>query len=114
MLGFFLTFEQSYDPLPAWEKCALIAKKAVESASIGGAIGSKASVVGKNKQPYQPNKGAIGNMGEFFKQSGFSNQIKNRTLKTSKRYHGQSIYQTKVPIKDHSTHSFNYQIIDKI
>ncbi|WP_391528304.1 hypothetical protein [Photorhabdus akhurstii] len=75
MLGFFLTFEQSYDPLPAWEKDALIAKEAVESASIGGATGSKASIasiVRKNKQPYQPNKGAVGNMVEFFKQQRFT------------------------------------------
>ncbi|WP_275669912.1 CdiA family toxin C-terminal domain-containing protein [Photorhabdus luminescens] len=52
-----------YNSLPAWEKGALIAKEAVESAGIGGAIGGKASVasiVGKNKQPYQPNQGAVG------------------------------------------------------
>ncbi|MBS9438934.1 hypothetical protein EAE91_17880 [Photorhabdus noenieputensis] len=52
MLGSFLTFEQSYGPLPAWGKGALIAKETVESVGIGGAIGSKASVasiVGGNK-----------------------------------------------------------------
>ncbi|WP_228901641.1 DUF637 domain-containing protein, partial [Photorhabdus bodei] len=52
-----------YNSLPAWEKGALIAKEAVESAGIGGAIGGKASVasiVGKNKQPYQPNNGTEG------------------------------------------------------
>ncbi|KER00947.1 hypothetical protein MEG1DRAFT_04457 [Photorhabdus temperata subsp. temperata Meg1] len=41
-----------YNSLPAWEKGALIAKETVESAGIGGAIGSKvsvASIVGKNK-----------------------------------------------------------------
>nr|WP_254921196.1 hypothetical protein [Photorhabdus luminescens] len=41
-----------YNSLPAWEKGALIAKEAVESAGIGGAIGNKASVasiVGKNR-----------------------------------------------------------------
>ncbi|MER2471926.1 DUF637 domain-containing protein [Photorhabdus laumondii] len=92
-----------YNSLPAWEKGALIAKEAVESAGIGGAIGSKASVasiVGKNKQPYQPNKGAVGNMGEFFKQPGFGGQIKNSTLKTSKRYQGQSIYQAQGKLGD--------------
>ncbi|MCT8343775.1 MULTISPECIES: hypothetical protein [Photorhabdus] len=36
MLGSFLTFEQSYD--------LLIAKEAVESAGIGGAVGGKTSV----------------------------------------------------------------------
>ncbi|WP_289994787.1 hypothetical protein [Photorhabdus laumondii] len=77
----FVTAENQNDlgllcnSLPAWEKGALIAKEAVESASIGGAIGGKASVasiVGKNKQPYQPNKGAVGNMAEFFKQQRFT------------------------------------------
>ncbi|MBS9422656.1 DUF637 domain-containing protein [Photorhabdus caribbeanensis] len=41
-----------YNSLPAWEKGALIAKEAVESVGIGGAIGSKASVasiVGKSR-----------------------------------------------------------------
>ncbi|WP_239002430.1 hypothetical protein [Photorhabdus khanii] len=41
-----------YNSLPAWEKGALIAKEAVESAGIGGAIGSKvsvASIVGKHR-----------------------------------------------------------------
>ncbi|MFD0709479.1 hypothetical protein [Photorhabdus akhurstii] len=92
-----------YNSLPAWEKGALIAKEAVESASIGGAIGGKASVasiVRKNKQPYQPNKGAVGNMGEFLTQPGFGNQIKDGTLKTSKRYQGQSIYQAKTKMGD--------------
>ncbi|SCZ66290.1 MULTISPECIES: DUF637 domain-containing protein [Photorhabdus] len=92
-----------YNSLPAWEKGALIAKEAVESAGIGGAIGGKASVasiVRKNKQPYQPNQGAVGNMGEFFKQQGFGSQIKNGTLKTSKRYQGQSIYQAKTKMGD--------------
>ncbi|WP_350305524.1 hypothetical protein [Photorhabdus viridis] len=63
----------------------MIAKEAVESASIGGAIGGKvsvASIVGKNKQSYQPNKGAVSDMRELFKQSGFGDQIKNGTLKT--------------------------------
>ncbi|PQQ31922.1 hemagglutinin [Photorhabdus luminescens] len=41
-----------YNSLPTWEKGALIAKEAVESAGIGGAIGGKASVasiVGKHR-----------------------------------------------------------------
>ncbi|WP_445493975.1 hypothetical protein [Photorhabdus sp. SF281] len=75
-----------YNSLPAWEKGVLIAKEAVESASIGGAIGGKisvASIVGKNKQSYQPNKGAVSDMRELFKQSGFGDQIKSGTLKTT-------------------------------
>ncbi|EYU13200.1 hypothetical protein BA1DRAFT_04313 [Photorhabdus aegyptia] len=90
-----------YNSLPAWEKGALIAKEAVESAGIGSAIGGKASVasiVGKNKQPYQPNQGAVGNMNEFLKQSGFGSQIKGNTQKTSKMYDGKSIYSAKSDI----------------
>ncbi|WP_240042251.1 DUF637 domain-containing protein [Photorhabdus khanii] len=85
-----------YNSLPAWEKGALIAKEAVESAGIGGAIGGKASVasiVGKNKQPYQPNQGAVGNMNEFLKQPGFGGNLKDNSRKTSRIYDGQSIYQ---------------------
>ncbi|MCW7762532.1 hypothetical protein [Photorhabdus luminescens] len=73
-----------YNSLPAWEKGALIAKEAVESAGIGGAISGKASVtsiVGKNKQPYQPNKGAVSNMGKFFKQPRFGARLKTAHLK---------------------------------
>ncbi|WP_139180523.1 hypothetical protein [Photorhabdus luminescens] len=73
-----------YNSLPAWEKGALIAKEAVESAGIGGAISGKASVtsiVGKNKQPYQPNKGAVSNIGEFFKQPRFGTRLKTAHLK---------------------------------
>ncbi|WP_387689408.1 hypothetical protein [Photorhabdus sp. RM71S] len=97
-LGSFLnTLEQ----LPTWEKGALIAKEAVESADIGGAIGGKASVasiIEKNKQPYQPNQGAVGNMNEFLKQPDFGSQIKGNTQKTSKMYDGQSIYSAKSDI----------------
>ncbi|CCW30109.1 hypothetical protein XNC3_180046 [Xenorhabdus nematophila F1] len=32
---------------------------------------------GQSKQPYQPNQGAVGNMGEFFKQSGFGSHMGN-------------------------------------
>ncbi|MGV7961437.1 hypothetical protein QPK13_10075, partial [Photorhabdus tasmaniensis] len=45
-----------YNALTALEKGALIAKEAVESAGIGGAICGKvsvASIIGKNKQPNQ-------------------------------------------------------------
>ena len=41
---------------------------------------------------YQPNKGAVGNMGEFFKQSGFGILAKDNSQKTSKVYQGQSVY----------------------
>lgn len=43
--------------------------------------------------PHVPNAGAVGNMSEFLKKSGFGNDIKDSTQKTSKQYQGQSIYQ---------------------
>jgi filamentous hemagglutinin len=45
------------------------------------------------KVPHVPNAGAVGNMSEFLKKSGFGNDIKDVTQKTSKQYQGQSIYQ---------------------
>jgi len=41
---------------------------------------------------YEPNKGAVGNIGEFFTQSGFGSEIKGLSTKTSKQYQGQSVY----------------------
>ncbi len=46
-------------------------------------------------KPYEPNKGAVGNMGEFLGQSGFGADVKNNSSKTSKQYQGQSIYNAK-------------------
>jgi len=39
-------------------------------------------------QGYEPNKGSVGNMGEFLKQSGFGNAIKDNTQKTNQQYQG--------------------------
>lgn len=47
------------------------------------------------KVPHVSNAGAVGNMSEFLKKSGFGNDIKDATRKTSKQYHGQSIYQAR-------------------
>ncbi|WP_410175510.1 hemagglutinin repeat-containing protein, partial [Rahnella perminowiae] len=44
---------------------------------------------------YEPNKGAVGNMGEFFNQPGFGNQMNDNARKTSQIYQGQSVYQAK-------------------
>ncbi len=44
------------------------------------------------KESYQPNQGAVGNMGEFFKQTGFGEQAKNNSQKISKIYQGQTVY----------------------
>ncbi|MFN1150345.1 hemolysin BL-binding protein, partial [Serratia liquefaciens] len=84
---------------------ALNGKEAVEAIGLGAAVGGKAlaalGVVGKaNKQPHEPNKGAVGNMGEFFRQPGFGSQVKDLSKKTSKQYQGQSVYKADKPIGD--------------
>ncbi len=50
---------------------------------------------------YQPNKGAVGNMGEFFGQQGFGSQMKDNSQKTNQIYDGQSIYQAKSDTGDY-------------
>ncbi|MGT3221010.1 VENN motif pre-toxin domain-containing protein, partial [Yersinia enterocolitica] len=50
-------------------------------------------IIPGKKVPHTPNAGAVGNMGEFLKKSGFGNDIKDVTRKTSKQYQGQNIYQ---------------------
>ncbi|MEB7586619.1 hypothetical protein NGC36_15205 [Serratia rubidaea] len=52
------------------------------------------------KIPYTTNAGAVGNMGEFFKQPGFGSEIKEVSKKTSKQYQGQSVYKADKPIGD--------------
>lgn len=86
-----------YQSLPEYVKVALYTKEAGETIGFGAAVGGKGlsalGVIGKGaKQSYQPNQGAVGNMGEFFKQSGFGYQVKSGTQKTSQIYQGQSIY----------------------
>lgn len=59
---------------------------------------------------YQPNKGAIGNMGEFFKQPGFGSQMKDNTQKTSQIFQGQSVYQAKKPAGDYIAKGDKYYL----
>ena len=47
---------------------------------------------------YEPNKGAVGNMGEFFNQPGFGNEVKESSKKTSKKFQGQSVYKADNPV----------------
>ncbi len=87
-----------YQSLPEYVKVALYTKEAGETIGFGAAVGGKGlsalGVIGKgSKQSYQPNQGAVGNIGEFLKNSSFGGEIKNTTRKTSKQYQGQSIYQ---------------------
>ncbi|WP_244220233.1 hypothetical protein [Rahnella variigena] len=49
---------------------------------------------------YEPNKGAVGNMGELLNQPGFGSDIKVNTQKSSQQYQGQSIYKAKGDIGD--------------
>ena len=50
---------------------------------------------------YEPNKGAVGNMGEFLNQPGFGSEIESSTQKTGQQYQGQSVYQSTDNIGDY-------------
>ncbi|MCS3610021.1 hypothetical protein M2386_005034 [Erwinia rhapontici] len=94
-----------YQAMPDYVKVALNGKEAVEAIGLGAAVGGKAlaalGVVGKaSKQPYEPNKGAVGNMGEFFKQSGFGEATKGNSQKTSKIYQGQTVYKASSDVSE--------------
>lgn len=53
------------------------------------------------KVPHVPNAGAVGNIGEFFKQSGFGSEIKELSKKTSKKYQGQAVYKANESVGDY-------------
>ncbi len=59
---------------------------------------------------YQPNKGAIGNMGEFFKQPGFGSHMKDNAQNTSQIFQGQSVYQAKKPVGDYIAKGDKYYL----
>ncbi|MGR1252350.1 two-partner secretion domain-containing protein [Aeromonas veronii] len=75
-----------------------------------GAAFTKAITRNTIKQPYEPNKGAVGNMGEFFKQPGFGSQMKEHAHKTSQIFQGQSIYQAKKPVGDYIAKGDKYYL----
>ncbi|WP_082001717.1 hemagglutinin repeat-containing protein [Rahnella aquatilis] len=50
---------------------------------------------------YQPNKGAVSNMGELLKQPGFGSTVKDNTQKTNQQYQGQSVYKATDDIGDY-------------
>ncbi|MEI7377457.1 VENN motif pre-toxin domain-containing protein, partial [Dickeya chrysanthemi] len=104
-----------YQAMPDYVKAALNAKEAVDALGVGAAVGGKAlsafGVVGKaSKQPYEPNKGAVGNMGEFFKQPGFGETAKDNSQKTSQIFQGQSVYQAKKPVGDYIVKGEKYYL----
>lgn len=59
---------------------------------------------------YEPNKGAVGNMGEFFNQSGFGSQMNDNARKTSQIYQGQSVYQVKGTVGDYIAKGDKYYL----
>lgn len=59
---------------------------------------------------YEPNKGAVGNMGEFFNQSGFGSQMNDNARKTSQIYQGQSVYQAKGTVGDYIAKGDKYYL----
>jgi len=94
-----------YQSLPEYVKVALYTKEAGETIGFGAAVGGKGlsalGVIGKgSKQPYQPNQGVVGNMGEFFKQSGFGEAAKGSSQKTSKIYQGQTVYKASSDVSE--------------
>lgn len=104
-----------YQAMPDYVKVALNGKEAVEAIGLGAAVGGKAlaalGVVGKaNKQPHQPNPGAVGNMGEFFRQPGFGSQMKGKTQKTSQMYDGQSVYKAKGEVGEYIVKGDKYYL----
>ena len=50
---------------------------------------------------YQPNQGAVGNMGEFFKQPGFGSEMKDNAQKTNQIFQGQRVYQATDSLGDY-------------
>ncbi|EAT7400566.1 hemagglutinin, partial [Salmonella enterica] len=62
------------------------------------------------KVPHTPNAAAVGNMGEFFKQSGFGRQMKESAQKTSQLFQGQSVYQAKGPVGDYIAKGDKYYL----
>lgn len=65
-------------------------------------------VAGQNKDDlayqaggYEPNKGAVGNMGEFLNQPGFGSDIKSSTQKTGQQFQGQNVHQSTGDIGDY-------------
>ncbi|MCW6553640.1 VENN motif pre-toxin domain-containing protein, partial [Yersinia ruckeri] len=87
-----------------WEAVAGQVKEAAQGNQLAleatGGILASIILPGK-KVPHVPNAGAVGNMGEFFKQAGFGSEIKEISKKTSKQYQGQSVYQANKPVGDY-------------
>jgi filamentous hemagglutinin len=75
-----------------------------------GIVASAAASAFGGISKYLPNKGAVGNMGEFFKQPGFGNQMKDTAQKTSQIFQGQNVYQAKKPVGDYIAKGDKYYL----
>ncbi|MFZ1874793.1 MAG: hemagglutinin repeat-containing protein, partial [Chania sp.] len=86
-----------------WEAVAGQVKEAAQGNQLAleatGGILASIILPGK-KVPYVPNAGAVGNMGEFFKQAGFGSLTKDSSQKTSKIYQGQAVYKASSNVSD--------------
>ncbi|HDL7360884.1 TPA: VENN motif pre-toxin domain-containing protein [Yersinia enterocolitica] len=87
-----------------WSAIAESAKKAYDGDQMAleatGGMLAGLFLPGK-KMPHVPNAGAVGNMAEFFKKTGFGSEIKEISKKTSKLYQGQSVYLANKPVGDY-------------
>nr|WP_248000781.1 EndoU domain-containing protein [Photorhabdus hindustanensis] len=108
-----------YNSLPTWEKGALIAKEAVESAGIGGAISSKASVasiVGKSrhvgntigssinvKHVFHGEINRRGNAVGFHHEAGIGYQGKARITEIIAPPNAQGVYRGRVEVLNSQT-----------
>lgn len=84
-----------YNAMPGYVKAALNAQEAAQAVGLGSVVGNRppaAFGVKPRKQPYEPNKGAVNNMGEFFKQPGFGGEMAEKSRRTEQTYQGQTIH----------------------
>ena len=79
-------------------------------AAIANAAGAATGISKATGGKYTPNADAVGNMGEFFKQSGFGSQMKESAQKTSQIFQGQSVYQAKGAVGDYIAKGDKYYL----
>lgn len=79
-------------------------------AAIANAAGAATGISKATGGKYTPNTGAVGNMGEFFKQSGFGSQMKESAQKTNQLFQGQSVYQAKGSVGDYIAKGDKYYL----
>ncbi|WP_249357578.1 hypothetical protein [Citrobacter sp. wls619] len=96
-----------------WSAVADTVKQAADGnqAALEATGGMLASIMLPGKKvPHTPNAGAVGNMGEFFKQSGFGSQMKESAQNTSQLFQRQSVYQAQGPVGDYIAKGDKYYL----